>query len=283
MKLLSVLFLVLFSASLAAAKEEKPLNIITTTSPLASIAAKIAGSDDKVDYLIKTPEIHDYILSPKDALKLNEASIIFFTSEKLEPFIVSQNQQKQNHYIKVSTAALTLIRKDQDIDVHVWLTPKNVAIIGKAMADNLSYLRRNRASTYSDNAQALKAQMEEMEQKIQSQLRSIKHMNFAVDHNQLTYFIEHFKLPKPLEIFGSGSEHKAELTPETILQLEKFSNNKDFGCVILSEKNPALEKKLTQLNIKYLFLNVESDVNDIETMFKTTTETFVNCFTPKNL
>ncbi len=130
-----------------------PISVVTTLFPLYSLADQLAGDLVDVEFLIPIgTDPHDFEPSPNQRLLLNNANLIFFTSEAFEVWISTLEETVEGTMVNLSSHVNLMVgvehdhlhqgpkfvdEVESDMDPHYWLDPANGLLMLEAIADAL--------------------------------------------------------------------------------------------------------------------------------------------------
>ncbi len=166
---LTIIFLILFTPSLAFAK----VNVVATLPDLAAIAAEVGGDRVKVKALA-SPAVDPHYVDPRPnlILHLNKADLLIVNGLELEdawlePLVKQARNTKinagsQGHFIAADYACLIevpkgkLDRSEGDVhpggNPHFYHDPTSAIPIANAISERLSKIDPEGAKTYAANA-----------------------------------------------------------------------------------------------------------------------------------
>lgn len=206
-------------AALPASAQEAP-RIVVTSKPIHSLVQSVLGDVAKAELIVDgTASAHTYALRPSDARAMNQANVIFRTSEALEPFTVRVVRS-----LPKAVQVVTLVdapglkplpmRKDANfeadkhdhghahghshakaaVDPHVWLDPANA----KSMIDNIAAVLKPRfassAAKLDENAARSKAAIDALAADLERDLKPLAGRGYVVFHDAYQYFERRFGL-----------------------------------------------------------------------------------------
>jgi len=203
----------------AAAAEPK---ILTTIKPLHSIASAVmAGGAAKPALLLGgTSTPHAYSLKPSDARALSSADLVLWVGPGLEGFLEKPLRSLVGEDRLLSVISLPgLIRhrlrrggvwegrnRFSDAhdhahgdghrhdagpgatDPHIWLDPRNGAVIALSLAERLARIDPAGAARYRDNAGRFAAAMTALDAELRTRLAPVRQRGFVVFHDAYQYF-----------------------------------------------------------------------------------------------
>jgi ABC-type Zn uptake system ZnuABC Zn-binding protein ZnuA len=181
-----------------AANTSDILNVISTTQIVGDVVKVIAGDHVALDVLIP-PDVdpHAFEPAPRDAEKLERADLIFSNGLNLEQSLVSLLAE-QVGVVAVSDGITPLAATEGEEagsnDPHSWMNPQNVKIWADNIATVLAEADPANADDYRANAEAYKAELDDLDAWAIGQIALIPAENrvLVTDHEALGYFAEHY-------------------------------------------------------------------------------------------
>ncbi|MFC3114937.1 zinc ABC transporter substrate-binding protein [Cellvibrio fontiphilus] len=208
-----VLLLVLSILSLCITAKHavaKP-QVLASIKPLALIAREVAGDLAQVDTLLPvTASAHDYPLKMSDHRRLQDADLVLWVGAELESFLARPLAKLPAHKVMTSYQLEALFwpemsehdhqhtSQDQHQhagrDPHIWLDPRNAAVIARELALRLGALEPAAAAQFTHNAERFSASLLALDARLAGQLAPVKELGFAVYHEGYSHFVSHYGL-----------------------------------------------------------------------------------------
>ncbi len=230
------------------------LTIVTTIYPFTDLAQKIAGDRATVTGIVPGGvEPHDYEPTPRDIIAIRSAQIFIYNGlpsleawlPKVLPF-VSQVAQLD---------ASTVVQLLPD-NPHYWLDPKNNQKIADRIRDLLIEKDPKNAQMYADNAAALKASLEQIDQEYLTQLSpsACQLHDIVVSHDAYGYMAQRYGFTTH-SIAGLSPD--AEPDAQTIAQLINLVRAKNIPYVLFeSLASPRISEAIAnETGVQTLMLN----------------------------
>ncbi|PZF80067.1 metal ABC transporter substrate-binding protein [Jiangella anatolica] len=101
-------------------------------------------------------------------------------------------------------------------DPHIWLDPTNLEPIADAVADRLAETDPDNADDYRANADALKTELETLDQELETGLAQCTQRVFVVAHEAFGYLAHRYDLE---QVGISGIDPEAEPSPERLAEV----------------------------------------------------------------
>lgn len=217
--------LVLAGSLLTSANADKLPRILTDLPVTHSLVSMVTGDKGTPVLLIKgSASPHDYSLRPSEAIQLDSADWLFWTSRELTPWLsrAIEKNRRSIPNLELMDAPQTLrltYRKDNafddghnhgshdhgaktnadnnlsvPVDPHGWLDPVNAIYWLNVIAEQLGALDKANKSVYQSNADVAIAQLEKLMLGIDEQLAPLSGLSFFVFHDSYHYFEQRFDI-----------------------------------------------------------------------------------------
>ncbi len=214
-RLLLVTALLAAFSVLAPLAEAKKLNIVTSTTDLASLAQEVGGDRISVESIAKGYQDPHFVeAKPSFLLKLRHADLLIAVGLELEigwlPPLITQSgnpriQPSAAGYLDASQFAEILeiprgqiTRAMGDVhpqgNPHYWLDPDNGRRIAKGIAGKLAQLDPENASYFQQRFQDFDKRLTAAEQNWDAQMRPYTGRKVVTYHNSWPNFAKHFHL-----------------------------------------------------------------------------------------
>ena len=201
--LLAVLSLCVPLSRGAEAGERKPV-VVATIKPLALIARDVLGPAAEVRQLLPdNASPHGYALRISERRLLAQADLVFWVGPGLESFLVDALGSVAPGR-RVMAAGLpgihwpdaAVVREHghpEAHDQHLWLDPRNAAVMARALAASLVDAGQVDAGM-SAAAEAFAARLGDLEADLDAALQPLRERPFAGDHDAFGHFVARFRL-----------------------------------------------------------------------------------------
>ena len=194
---------------------EAALNVVTTTSDLASIVSEVGGDKIAVESLARGYQDPHFVeAKPSFVLKLNKADLLVVVGRDLEigwlPALINQARNARiqpgaDGYFDASLTAKILDLPSGQItramgDVHplgnphYWLDPENGKVIARAIAGKLSELRPNDKAFFDQRLADFSRRIDEAEKGWLASVATFKGLKVVTYHRSYTNFADRFGL-----------------------------------------------------------------------------------------
>ncbi|CAK8163064.1 Zinc ABC transporter substrate-binding protein [Candidatus Xenohaliotis californiensis] len=219
--------------------------IVATIKPLHSLVQGVLGDTEKAGLIINNNSPHNPNLKPSKIKLISNAKIIFGIDETLEPFLKTINPNKKILMLQSSMINKLNCRnnchKSNNTDVHIWLSTTNAQSMVKIIYSTLAIINPHREKIYDENTKKILKKIEDLDNKINSQLQAIKNKPFLVFHDAYQYFEKQYNLSSLGFIHQNPN---TSLSIQHIKQIRKTINNNDKICIF---SEPQFSKKITVL------------------------------------
>lgn len=271
-------FFIIFSSYANAAD----LKITTTIKPLQSIIQNITGDKVKVDVLLqKNDSPHNFSLSPEDARKIYDSTILFYISTEFETFmskIIEDNDSNNLVNLSKSISNLKILNgrnknfwqdtkaKKEDVehdhhkdshshehdahshhhdkDYHIWLDTDNVILIANFITKYISSIDPENQGYYLSNFKNLLNRIDNLNANLNKKLKPYEQYRFIVMHDAYQYFDTKYNL----SAFGTIMINPSvKPNAKTIVQLKKALTKSDIKCIFTE---PQFPNKIVDLLVK---------------------------------
>lgn len=267
--------------------------IYTTVYPVEFIIKYICEDDFNVySSYPQGVDIHHYEPSLRDLTKIAKSKALFYIGQGLEPFVEkginSTFKNKRVELINLSEAvhkemALSAttcegIRcyawmdesHDDDhhghghfYDPHIWLSPKRVKVMAKVIKDRLLTFRPDDSEVdYEANFNALMAELDQLDQKMQSTINNADLDLIIVDHDAYQYWTKDYELNR--------IRMPQDTNPGEVKEIIDIAREKGIKHILVTQNealNPNNETVLNQiggssLNIHAMAVLTKKDRDD---------------------
>jgi zinc/manganese transport system substrate-binding protein len=196
-------------------RADSKLQVMTTTTDLASIAQEIGGDKISVESIARGYQ-DPHFVDPKPSflLKLSRAQLLIVVGLELEigwlPPLITQSSNSRIQvgapgYLDASRFARILelptgqvTRAEGDVhplgNPHYWLDPDNGLRIAKGIQNKLSEMRPSDANYFAERYEAFEKRLKESDEKWQAQMKPYAGRKVVSYHRSWPNFAEHFHL-----------------------------------------------------------------------------------------
>ncbi|MCX2783927.1 metal ABC transporter substrate-binding protein [Microbulbifer thermotolerans] len=227
--------------------EQSPL--VVSIRPLALIAQEIVGDDLPVHLLIENADPHHYAPSVSDRALLERARLAVWLGPEMEAVLAKQMA------LLPAGRQLPLLRAGgyefagaNETDAHLWLRPRNAAVIGAHIAERLAELEPSRAEDFRRRARDFSRQMANLQKVLDRALWAYRDMPIVVTHDAYGHFFGAAGVEtKALSQTGTASRGA-----KALLQLQDAGDGCLFGEVPENDRDRQLAE---HLGLRYVALD----------------------------
>ncbi len=211
-RILGLAALVLAAGTLAPAQAEPP-TVVASIKPVQSLVAGVMQGAGVPQLLVRgAASPHTYSLRPSEARALSDAGLVFWVGPELETFMVKPLAALAAGVEVVAlgsapgvellpTRAGGMWEADADDaqaprrnDMHVWLDPRNAEAMVDAIVGALTSLEPDRAAMWRGNGARLRAELEQLDERLEARLAPVRERPFVVFHDGYQYFEHRYRL-----------------------------------------------------------------------------------------
>lgn len=150
-------------------------------------------------------------------IQMNNPNITFFrTSDHIEPIITLTHHGDHRH---------------ENMDPHIWTSPKALVIMAENIYESLIYLDQNNKDTYAENLEKVKTYLNGIDEKIREELANSSQKAFMIYHPTLSYFARDYGL-KQYSIENEGKEP----TPEMLKKMIQAAKEENIRTIFIQEE-----------------------------------------------
>ena len=230
--IVSLLILILVFAAAAPAQGGDTLSIAVSFLPIGIFAENVAAGTG-ADIVLLAPNatgcLHDYQLLPGDLTRLKDADILFVNGAGMEIFLKDISDVYPGLRIVDLSEGIDLILAEDDDDgeynSHIWLSPKNAAVMVRNMADALKELDATRAEVYIANADKYIRTLTELDVTLTERSAKLNNRDIVTFHEAFPYFARDYGLNVLAVITVEPDEG---ISPRRLAELTDVV--KQYGC-----------------------------------------------------
>jgi manganese/iron transport system substrate-binding protein len=197
---------------------EKP-NVVSTTTMITDLTAIIGGDEITLTGLLEPGvDPHIYEPVPADIQAVEDADLIFYNGYDLEPELIRIIQASGINARRVAVGEVVedpLIDMEEDPgsnipDPHVWGDVSNAMKMAEVIRDELIQLSPDNEPEFIQNADALLAELEELDQWIDSQIQTIPvdQRYLVTTHDAFQYYANAYELTIAGTLIGISTEEQ---------------------------------------------------------------------------
>ncbi|MCY7323355.1 MAG: zinc ABC transporter substrate-binding protein [Phormidesmis sp. CAN_BIN36] len=220
------------------------IKVVATSTVLCDLTKQIAASTVDLTCLIKpASDPHVYQPAPEDRKAIEDANLVMYSGYDFEPSLIKLIKSTSNSAPKVAIAEVavpTPQQFDEDgktvPDPHVWHNAQNGVQMVAAIQSSLAKVAPANAALYAKNAQAVTAELTQIDGWIKSQIATIPEASrkLVTTHDALGYYSKAYEIPVEGALEGVSTEEKP--TANRVKELVK---------TIKADKVPTIFPELT--------------------------------------
>ncbi|MEK7099219.1 MAG: zinc ABC transporter substrate-binding protein [Patescibacteria group bacterium] len=171
------------------------LRVIATFFPLYDFARAVGKDKIELSLLFTaTPEVASF--TPRDIQKINRADVVVKNGLGLEPVLDELIAASDNKNVTVvdTSVGISSLNTDEGADPHIWLNPQNAIVQIGNIRDALVVADPANAASYTGNAAAYIAKLQELDRDIGASVAQFSRKDFVAFHSAFRYFAERYGL-----------------------------------------------------------------------------------------
>lgn len=210
------------------------VKVVAAFYPLQFVAERVGGSDVQVTNLAKPgAEPHDLELNIQQVGQVSDAKLVVYLKGFQPAVDEAVAQEGGDRVFDVATvqplrnaadghahdgAAPTPAEETGGKDPHVWLDPTRLATIGDRLAERLGKADPVHAADYIAGAQALRADLDKLDQEYAQGLKTCQRREIVTSHSAFGYLADRYKLE---QVGISGLTPEDEPSPQRLAEVAK--------------------------------------------------------------
>lgn len=208
------------------------LNVVSSFFPIDQFVGKVGGEAIERMLLIpKGVEPHDYEPTIKDIQRVDSADVLVYNGLGFENWIGKMSNPQKIDASKGLNASY-LDERNMTFDPHVWLDPLLAKKQVENVRDGLIMIDPNHKDIYVNNSNNFLNELDNLDEKIRTDLESCKKKDFITFHNSFSYFAKQYGLNQHSI---SNTDPESEVTPARLTEIINIA--KTLGLqVIYSEE-----------------------------------------------
>jgi zinc transport system substrate-binding protein len=241
------------------------LTVVAGFYPLEWATARVGG--DRVSVSSLTPpgaEAHDLELTPQDVGAVTDADLLVYLDGFQPALDEAAGSQAEDHAWDAGDAADLMTGEphahdgdehaedehaeeghaDEAIDPHFWLDPLRLAAVGDALAERLTELDPDGATTYEENAAALREDLEALDADMQAGLAGCAVDTLVTGHEAFGYLADRYGFE---EVGISGLSPSQEPDPAQLAEIATLVGERGVTTVYTETLvDPAVAETVAQ-------------------------------------
>ncbi len=226
------------------------INISVSIPPYADFVKQIVGNRAKVNTLIPPgTNAHSFEPTPKQLKSVLDANIYFRVGEdfKLENILIDKLKSNIEKIVDCSNG-IEIINRNP----HFWLSPINVKIITKTIADSLSHFYPHHKNYFFNNRTRFIKQIDSADQIMKDILKNKSDKSLFVYHPAWRYFADYYGLEE-IAIEKDGKHPKANDLKDFL----EIAKSKGANCIFFDPHfdDSSVSTVANSLNLKIDSIN----------------------------
>jgi len=208
--------------------------------PLQWVAEQVGG--DAVAVSMLTPpgaEPHDLELSAQDVGAISQADLVVYLSgfqAAVDDAVLQEADGSAFDAAEHTDVDLTYrpiedgeqSEEGEEADVHFWLDPIRLADVADALAERLGKVDSENASTFTDNAGTLRAELEGLDAELREGLANCDSSLLVTSHNAFGYLADAYGLT---QIGITGLAPEEEPSAASLADIASFVEDNDVRTI----------------------------------------------------
>lgn len=197
------------------AEDGRP-NVVSTSTIISNWTEEIGGNEIDLTSILKPgDDPHVYEPIPADSQAMEEAQLILYNGYNLEPGLIRLLEGAGANAKKLAVgevvSPLEMKKEGQNVpDPHVWGNVQNTIAMVRAIRDALIELSPDDRDQFSQNADRLTAELEQLHTWIQQQTATIPpdRRKLVTTHDAFQYYARAYGLTVPGTLIGISTEEQ---------------------------------------------------------------------------
>jgi len=237
---------------------ENRIKVVATNSLIADIVSQIGGEKIALDVLLPLgTDPHTFSPTPQDAVKISDADIVFANGVGLEEFLqpLIKNIDGSLKLVEISNGINFRTMTDEESsskiivnDPHTWMDPNNVIVWVDNIVRELSDQDPKNAGYYSENGQAYKSRLKELDGWIRSEVSilPVNDRKLITDHMVFGYFADRYGFTQ-LGAIIPGFSSLAEPSAQDIAQIEESIRSMAVKAIFINTgANQSIAQRISE-------------------------------------
>lgn len=208
------------------------LKVVSSFFAIDQFVGKVGGEAiERILLIPKGVEPHDYEPTIKDIQRVDSADVLVYNGLGFENWIGKMSIPQKIDASKGLNASY-LDERNMTFDPHVWLDPLLAKKQVENIRDGLIVIDPNHKDIYVNNSNNFLNELDNLDEKIRTDLESCKKKDFITFHNSFSYFAKQYGLNQHSI---SNTDPESEVTPARLTEIINIA--KTLGLqVIYSEE-----------------------------------------------
>jgi len=256
------------------------LKVVATSSVLCDLTKTVAAATIDLTCLVKAgTDPHVYEPTPEDRKAIEDAQLVLYSGYDFEPSLIKlikasstpatkvavgevavpkplmgehEHGHEEEHAVGEKSAKGEPHAEGEEPDPHVWHNAQNGIQMVKVIQDNLTKAAPANADFYAKNAQALTAELTQVDGWIKAQIATIPTASrkLVTTHDALGYYSEAYGIPVEGALQGISTEEKPTAARVKELTEEIKADRVPTIFAEITESTKLLETVAKEANVK---------------------------------
>lgn len=242
---LSILFLSFAAGCVTESEEKTGITVISTIFPYYDFASQICGDKANVSMLLPAgTEAHTFDPSTKDIRNIKNCDLFIYTGGESDYWVEKilsalDSKVKAIKLMDVVTAYEEELSEgmqaeqndehEEEYDEHIWTSPKNAAIIVRAIADEIKAINPENSDYYEENAKAYIEEINKLDNDFSVFFEQHDIVMLFGDRFPLLYFAKEYDV----EYYAAfpGCSAQTDVSAATMKKLTEIAKEKNISTV----------------------------------------------------
>jgi len=236
----------------ACASKDKRTKIVCTIFPQYDWVTNILGekkNDFNVIYLLNSGiDLHNYQPTVKDVANISTCDLFIYVGGDSDEWVEDVLANKKNKDMEIISLFDEIEEleegegsgtgheheEDDDCDEHVWLSLLNAQYLIEVITEAICELDEDNSEIYLENAEAYKTQLNDLHERYESELPTVKKPLVIADRNAFHWLAEDYGF----EIIAAfnGCAAQIDMSPAVIASLKNAVTSNGINYVLTLEK-----------------------------------------------
>ncbi len=274
------LMMLAFGASADSLSSPQKPSVVVSIKPLALMVQALAGDDFSVRTMGSgSSDPHAQAMTIADRTALEQADLVVWLGPRFERFLAKPMRTAQQAQLQLGLEPAMQWPGPAGVDLHLWLSPHNVAVGYRALAKQLVQLKPTAVDRINARLAEHLNELNRVQADIAVQLAPYKRVPFAVSHDGFGHFVQ---------AFGLTQRAAATQLPEEQLSVRRMAELDrilvDAQCLLVEPQDHHGHKLAHSVNLPEVAVDVlgRSDaIVSLPMLLQSVTVSFLMCFSPK--
>ena len=231
------------------------VNVVATTTQIGALTRAVAGDQVRLTVLLPAgADAHDFEPDPQDVKQVHNARLVLRNGLGLDDWMDKTIANAGGHArVVIVTDGVELLRASSgdeagEVDPHVWHNPENAAVMVDNIAAALASVDPSRAATFTANAQAYRARLQQVDAEIRGLINEIPQQNrkMVTNHDAFGYFIARYGLEFVGTVFPNSSR-EGQASAKELAALSDLIRAEGVKAVFAEEEvDPKVARELAK-------------------------------------